>query len=112
MSFQKGDSKPAGAGRRKGGLNKTTSAIKEMLVTSLRFAGDEVAKEGETGDLKGGAAYLAYQAIKQPKAYMGLINKLIPTEVIGELNVGTTVELIDLSENRGKNKDRGDENDV
>ena len=61
----------AGKGRPKGSVNKSTMAIKEMLLASL--------------DNVGGQAYFQQQAIENPNAYMALIGKIIPAEVKKEI---------------------------
>ena len=52
-------------------VNKSTMAIKEMLLASL--------------DNVGGQAYFQQQAIENPNAYMALIGKIIPAEVKKEI---------------------------
>lgn len=67
-----GDRKPpnAGLGRPKGVPNKITSDIKAMILGAL--------------EAKGGQAYLEQQAEKNPIAFMGLIAKVMPTQVSGD----------------------------
>jgi hypothetical protein len=55
----------SGKGRPKGSPNKTTKALKDMILGAL----DDV----------GGQKYLAKQAIENPIAFMGLIGKVLPT---------------------------------
>lgn len=57
----------AGRGRPKGAPNKTTAAVKDMILAAL-------AK-------KGGAKYLEEQADANPTAFLTLIGKLIPLDV-------------------------------
>jgi hypothetical protein len=57
----------AGKGRVKGVPNKTTADVRNMLIASL--------------DAVGGQAYLEKQAIDNPKAYLSLVSKVIPSEV-------------------------------
>ena len=61
----------AGMGRPKGAVNKSTAAIKEMLLASL--------------DAVGGQAYFEQQALENPTAYMSLVGKIIPAEVKKEI---------------------------
>lgn len=56
-----------GHGRTKGALNKTTKAVKEMVVEALSRVG--------------GAKYLAEQAVANPSAFMSLVGRVIPTEL-------------------------------
>lgn len=61
----------AGKGRPKGVPNKSTAAIKDMLLASL--------------DQAGGQAYFLRQAEENPNAYMALIGKIIPAEVKNQI---------------------------
>ena len=58
-------------GRKKGVANKTTKAVKEMILAAL----DEV----------GGQEYFVTQATENPVAFMTLIGKVLPSEIKGEL---------------------------
>lgn len=63
----------AGPGRPKGVPNKTTMALKEMILAAL----DDV----------GGQAYMARQAEENPTAFMTLIGKVLPMAVnLGDAN--------------------------
>lgn len=59
----------AGKGRKKGVPNKTTTALKEMILKAL--------------DDKGGVAYLAKQADENPTAFLSLVGKVLPMTVAG-----------------------------
>ena len=61
----------AGMGRPAGTKNKTTKAVKEMLMAAL----DEL----------NGQEYFLEQARENPAAFMSLVGKLIPTEVKNQL---------------------------
>lgn len=65
----------SGQGRPKGSVNKTTAALKEMLLGSL--------------DAVGGQAYFEQQAKANPVAYMSMISKLIPNELKAEIDAKT-----------------------
>src|SRR5215831_4868205 len=68
------------AGRPKGSLNKTTMALKDMILRSL----DEL----------GGKEYLKKLAIENSSAYAGLIGKVLLTTLsTSESNGGVGVEL-------------------
>jgi hypothetical protein len=58
-----------GLGRKKGIPNKTTLALKEMILKAL----DDV----------GGADYLVSQAMENPTAFMTLVGKVLPLQVNG-----------------------------
>ena len=55
----------AGAGRPKGSLNKTTKALKDMILGAL--------------DRVGGEEYLARLAVENSSAYASLLGKVLPT---------------------------------
>lgn len=71
-----GGSKPgerrgnAGKGRQKGVPNKTTKALKEMILGALSDAG--------------GQHYLRQQASENPAAFLTLIGKVLPSEIKAE----------------------------
>ena len=68
--------KPNVKGRPKGSPNKTTAAITEMIEAAL--------------DKAGGVDYLVMQSIDNPTAFMGLIGKVLPMQVTGDMNVKFT----------------------
>lgn len=70
----------AGRGRPLGALNKHTGAVKEMILAAL--------------DKVGGADYLAEQAVKQPVAFMTLVGKVLPMQVVGRDGGNVTLEII------------------
>ena len=57
-------------GRPKGAKNKTTTAVKEMVLTALSNVG--------------GIEYLERQAEDNPTAFMTLVGKVIPLQVAGD----------------------------
>ncbi len=59
----------AGPGRPKGVPNKATTAIKDMIIAAL--------------DKAGGEKYLLRQANENPVAFMGLLGKVMPTQITG-----------------------------
>lgn len=73
MAFEKGNN--LGSGRPKGASNKETKAIREMIIEAL--------------DQLGGVDYLVQQAKDNPNAFIGLIAKVMPTQISG--NLGITV---------------------
>lgn len=62
----------AGKGRPKGARNKTTTAVKEMILAAL--------------DEAGGVDYLVTQASKNPSAFLTLLGKVLPMQVDANLN--------------------------
>lgn len=69
----------AGMGRKPGVPNKTTAALKDAVL----LAAEEIGVDGEGKDgLKG---YLKMLAMTEPKAYAGLLGKIIPLQINGHL---------------------------
>ena len=73
----------AGPGRPKGVPNKSTAAIKDMVLSAL--------------DKVGGIKYLEIQAAQQPVAFMGLLAKIMPTQITGQDGSAIKIETIDVS---------------
>lgn len=57
-------------GKPKGAVNKTTSDLKEMILTALSKAG--------------GIEYLARQANEKPAAFLALVGKVLPMQIAGD----------------------------
>jgi hypothetical protein len=60
----------AGKGRKKGVPNKTTAALKDMILKAL-----------DQADPKGSVAYLVKQADANPTAFLTLVGKVLPLDV-------------------------------
>jgi len=84
-------SRKAGPGRPKGSVNKVTKAVKEALRESL----DESHEDGAKG-------FFLQLARDDPKTYAGLIQKLIPNELVADLRGETTLKIVDLSDQGAK----------
>ena len=65
-----GGGRQPGAGRPKGVPNKLNGDIKAMILGALEDVG--------------GRSYLAARAIDTPTAFMGLLGKVLPTQLTGE----------------------------
>lgn len=61
-----------GKGRKKGVPNKTTAAVKDMILGAL--------------DKAGGEAYLLRQAEANPTSFLTLVGKLIPLDLYAKLS--------------------------
>jgi hypothetical protein len=75
-----GRTKTSGQGRPKGAQNKTTKALKEMILGAL--------------DQAGGESYLLQQARENPNAFLTLVGKVLPTTLAGDPNNPVTVTTI------------------
>lgn len=71
----------AGMGRKKGVPNKTTQFLKDAIL----LAAEDV---GEDGKGRGGlTGYCRFLAKEEPKAFAGLMGKVLPTQIAGSLDV-------------------------
>lgn len=64
--------KRAGSGRKPGTPNKLTSTVKMMVLGAL--------------ESKGGQTWLAKQMKDNPVAFMTLLGKIIPTQIVGDMS--------------------------
>ncbi len=65
----------AGKGRPKGASNKSTALLKDAILEACQIAGD---KEGMVG-------YLVTQAKENPTAFMTLIGKVLPLQIVADV---------------------------
>ena len=70
-----GQGRPTTGGRQKGTLNKTSALLKDTILEAADTAGG---KEGLVG-------YLTLQARENPVAFMGLLGKLVPSQIAAEV---------------------------
>ena len=79
----------AGKGRPKGAANKSTVAVKEMILAAL--------------DKAGGIEYLVAQSDANPAAFMTLVGKVLPLQIAGDaanpVHVATRIELFGVMPN-------------
>ncbi len=88
MPFVKGQPRTPGSGRKPGARNLTSQKLKEIVFKAL---------EEQDG---GAVGYLKAQAVNEPRAFMALIGKLLPTQITGEDGAPvriTQIELIPLA---------------
>ena len=71
----------AGMGRKRGSKNKYTVAVKEMVEQALTKAG--------------GVDYLLAQARDNPRAFLTLVAKLMPTKIDAEVTVFAGDQLVE-----------------
>ena len=72
---------PPGPGRPKGVPNKSTALLKDAILKAAEQAGGE-------GGIVG---YLALQAHESPAAFLGLLGKVLPMQVVGSGDDGAIV---------------------
>lgn len=84
MPFVKGQPRIAGSGRKPGSRNLTSQKLKEIVFRAL---------EEQDG---GAIQYLKVQAVNEPRAFMALIGKLLPTQITGEDGAPVRISRIEL----------------
>lgn len=78
---------PKSPGRPKGSPNKTTAALKEAII----LAAERVGSDGQGKDALTG--YCVFLAKNEPKAFAGLLGKVLPMQVTGEDGGAVIVEI-------------------
>jgi hypothetical protein len=82
MAAKKGTIPPnAGQGRRRGSKNKTTVLLKEAIEESFANVG--------------GAEYLTLMATVEPRAYLTLLAKVLPSKIEADINVFQGTQLVE-----------------
>lgn len=85
-------------GRKPGSKNVVPMQVAEMVQNALQLAGQRL-QDGDTeGALQGmtaGEAYLMSMALSQPKSFLALVAKLMPTKIEGEVHVFEGAALVD-----------------
>lgn len=84
MPFVKGQPRTPGSGRKPGSRNLTSQKLKEIVFKAL---------EEQDG---GAIGYLKAQAVNEPRAFMALIGKLLPTQITGEDGAPVRITQIEL----------------
>lgn len=75
----------AGKGRPKGTLNKANALLKDAILKAASLTGhDRAGKQGLVG-------YCRFLAESEPRAFAGLLGKVLPTQVTGEDGKALTV---------------------
>ena len=75
--FQKGAKRPPNAGRKRGSINKTTSVLREAALLAAQLTGDP-----EKRGSKGLVNYLRFAAREYPPAFLALLGRMVPQEVL------------------------------
>jgi hypothetical protein len=73
-------------GRQKGTLNKTSALLKDAVLQATDTAGGEAGLVG----------YLALQARENPVAFMGLLGKLIPSQIAADVTQSVATVTADI----------------
>lgn len=71
-------SKPKTGGRKAGTPNKTTALLKEAILAAAEATGSDGNGRGKL------IGYCTFLAKEEPKAFAGLLGKVIPMQVTGE----------------------------
>ena len=94
MPFVKGQPRTPGSGRKPGSRNLTSQKLRELVFKAL---------EQQEG---GAIGYLKMQAVQEPRAFLSLLGKLLPTQITGEdgdpVRI-TQIELVPLERQCGEN---------
>lgn len=85
-----------GPGRPKGSLNKTTAVLKDAILAGATAVGED--GNGRDG-LEG---YCRYLAKKEPRAFAGLMGKVLPMTVTGDPNNPMRVVFETIYEQKAK----------
>lgn len=93
--------KPAGSGRKKGTPNKTTRILKEATI----LAAESVGYDGKGQD--GLVGYLAKCAKTERPAFMKLLEKLLPYQVVGKDGGAVQFEYHSADDVRERMKEKG-----
>lgn len=92
--FKKGDPRPAGAGRRPGQANRTTTVLKLAILNSAADVGFPKQKGRHWKPGPGGLeGYLRWLAMYEPKSFSMLLGRVLPLQITGE--GGGPVRVID-----------------
>ena len=75
---------PVSPGRPKGVPNKTTQAVKDMIIMAL--------------DKAGGHEYLLRQAEENPGPFMTLVGKVLPLQLTGDAGAPIVLQLTNTDE--------------
>jgi hypothetical protein len=83
-SYTKG--KKAGPGRPKGATGRVNRSLREALLVASETVGDKVWESGATKN-RGVAGYLEFLAMADPKAFAGLLGRVIPLQIQAEVTM-------------------------
>lgn len=78
----------AGPGRPKGSPNKTTALLKDAIIKAAEAVGEDGKGKGSL------TGYLTFLAKGEPKAFAGLLGKVLPMKITGEGDGPLQVQII------------------
>jgi hypothetical protein len=99
--FKKGCKRHPDAGRKKGQQNRTTRILKEAVILAAIQVGSDGKGKGEL------VGYLAKCAVKERRAFMHLMERILPYQVTGKNDGPVQVEYTTPDEVRQRFKERG-----
>jgi hypothetical protein len=79
--------KREGAGRKKGVPNKTTALLKDAIIKAAEAVGEDMQGKGKL------TGYCKFLAKNEPKAFAGLLGRVLPMQVTGEDGGALVVEI-------------------
>jgi len=65
-------------GRQKGTSNKTTALLKDAILKAAEATGEDGKGKGKL------TGYCKWLAVSEPKAFAGLLGKILPTQISGD----------------------------
>jgi hypothetical protein len=74
---QRENSPPASKGRPKGSPNKTTAVLKDAIIKAAEAIGEDMQGKGKL------VGYCKFLAKTEPKAFAGLLGKVLPMQIAG-----------------------------
>jgi hypothetical protein len=85
-------------GRKPGSKNVVPLQVAEMVQNAMRLAGQHLQDHDTQNELQGmnaSEAYLMAMALREPRSFMALVSKLMPTKIEGEVHVFEGAALVD-----------------
>lgn len=88
--------RPKTGGRKKGVPNKTTGLLKEAIMKAAELVGEDGEGKGKT------VGYLKMLAKTEPKAFAGLLGRVLPLQIAGDPDNPVPVTFQTVYEQRAK----------
>jgi hypothetical protein len=100
---QRQNKPPKSLGRPKGSPNKTTGLLKDAILEAARMAGNPLDEKDPDGLVK----YLQKQAIDTPGPFLGLMGKVLPLTLDGQIKINPLQSLLEALDGRAKSVPQG-----